>query len=69
MGIKSEEMKELMGRLSKHDPEIKTDSSRKDSIYDPLPLEILLNAKQDKIHQEFPKKRTVVKRIRIRQSE
>lgn len=67
MGVKSDEMKELMGRIGNVDPKPKPSLQRRrvERNHDELPIEVMVNAKQDRIHEEFPSKRKI-KRIRLK---
>ncbi len=64
MGIKADEMKELMGHIG--GPKAKPDlSEAEQEARKPLPPEILIDAKQDRIHTE----KTIKKRIYFRKVE
>lgn len=64
MGKKAEEMKELMGHLNDG-----SESEASEDVHRPLPPEILIDAKQDRIHTEKRSERKlVVKRIHFRKT-
>lgn len=55
---KAEDMQELMGHLN-DDSEVTLAS---ESVHNPLPIEILMDAKQDRIHTEKRSERKIVKK-------
>ena len=69
MGVKADEMKELMGQLS--GPRAKPELSQSEKeMRKPLPPEILMDAKQDRVHVEkISPRKLIKKRIVFRKAE